>query len=261
MNNHMSKYYLGIDVGGTKIKAVLLNGTEKQKPKSFEAETPKNIVDFAKALEAFIEKIVGDKKIEGVGMALPGIVDNKKGVLVECQNLPFLNGWNAVKFLNRFSKKAAIENDSRVFLMAEMKWGEVKKYKNVLGLTIGTGIGGGIFIDGKSHRGAFDSAGEFGKLVVQNGRTMEKLGSRISELSIEERNKVIGIGVANIVNYLNPEAVVIGGGGITSGDINIEKVKKTAFENIPYSSSRKVKILPTKLGYYSSAIGAALLIK
>lgn len=257
----MSKYYLGIDVGGTKTKAVLLSGREKQKPKSFEMHTPQNIIDFAKGLEAFIEKVIDDKKIEGVGMALPGVVDGKRGMLVECHNLPFLNGWNAVKFLNRFSRKVAIENDSRAFLLAEMGWGEVRKYKNVLGLTIGTGIGGGIFMDGKPYRGIFDAAGELGKMIIDNGQTLEALANRSAKLSLTERNKYIGQGVANLVNVLNPEAVVVGGGGITSGDIKIEDVRKIALENIPYSNSKKVKILPTKLGYYSSAIGAALLIK
>lgn len=257
----MEKIYLGIDVGGTKIKAVLLEGASKQKPKSFEIDTPQSIVYFAKALESFIKDITIGKDIAGVGMALPGVVDTKKGVLVECHNLPFLNGWNAVKFLNRFSKKVAIENDSLAFLLAEMAWGEVKKYKNVVGVTIGTGIGGGIFIDGKLYRGATGSAGELGKMIIDNGQTLEKLGNKGTKLKAINRNKAIGQGLANLANVLNPEAIVLGGGGITGKFIDVEAVKKYAYESIPYSETKKVKILTTKLGYHASAIGAALLLK
>ena len=145
-------YKLGIDVGGTKIRVILLD--LRNKPYfAFNIATPKNKKSFLKVLEKEISKVIKNKKIAGIGIGLPGIIDIRKGVLIKASNLPFLKKWPAKEFFLKFNKNIAIDNDSRCFLRAETILGAGEKYKDVIALTIGTGIGGGIMIDSKIYYG------------------------------------------------------------------------------------------------------------
>ncbi|MEK7172854.1 MAG: ROK family protein, partial [Patescibacteria group bacterium] len=162
----MDKLYLGIDIGGTHTRAVLLNGLKKQKPNCFVIDTLQNKKDFLDVLRKFIESIIRGKKITGLGAGLPGIIDPKRGILSKAQNLPFLDGWDAEKFFKQFGALAKIDNDCRCFLRAETEWGSAQGYKNVIGIAIGTGIGGGIMLEGKMYAGSHNSAGEFGHTII-----------------------------------------------------------------------------------------------
>lgn len=257
----MLNVILGIDVGGTKTKIAVLKNFKKHKPIFYDKETPKDYGEFLLMLEGLIKVAVGKNKVASIGIALPGAVNIKKGILTQCHNLSFLDGWNAAKFLKKFSKKVVVDNDSRAFLAAEMGWGKVKKYKNIVGITIGTGVGGGVAVNGKIYYGANDAAGEVGKMIIDNGQTLEKLGNKSTQLNPTDRNKAIGHGLANLSNVLNPDAIILGGGGISGKFLDLEAVKKYAYELMPYEATKKVKIIGTDLGYYASAIGAALLAK
>ncbi|OGM90533.1 hypothetical protein A2999_02460 [Candidatus Wolfebacteria bacterium RIFCSPLOWO2_01_FULL_38_11] len=253
-------YKLGIDVGGTKIKAILLDN--KSKPHfAFNIATPKNKKAFLKNLESEIKNIIQKYKISGIGVGLPGIIDMKHGILIKSPNLPFLNNWQARKLFSRFSKNIAIDNDSRCFLRAEATLDVGHRYKNIVALTIGTGIGGGIMIDKKIYCGKNFSTGEFGHMIIDGKKTFEKLGARKTVLNLKKRNEIIGISVANLINAFNPEIVILGGGGIFSGDIKIKSVKKTASKFIMSPLAKNTPVVKGKLGENSQAIGAALLLK
>ena len=94
----MGKFYLGIDIGGSKIKGVLLDKKKNQWFLGFNIATPKNKKKFLKVLEQEIYKLLQKKKIIGIGVGLPGIVNRKHGLLIRAPNLPFLNNWQARKF-------------------------------------------------------------------------------------------------------------------------------------------------------------------
>lgn len=251
-------YKLGIDVGGTKIRAVLLNNKNKAFF-CFNIATPKNRKLFLEALESEIGKIIKNKNISSIGIGLPGIIDIKKGVLIKSQNLPYLENWQIKKSFLKFNKNIKIENDSRCFLIAEAFLGAGRKFKNIIALTIGTGIGGGIMIDGKIYYGKNYGAGEFGYTVIQDGKTLEQLGAKNAFLKYGDRSKIIGIGVANLINSFDPDIVILGGGGITNKGINLDIVKKIVRKYVISSFAKNTPIINGKLGENSQAIGAALL--
>jgi len=250
---------LGIDIGGTKIRGIAFNAKNKNVA-DFEIKTPKKKKDFLVALRKEIIGISSHHKIIGIGVGLPGIVDIKKGKLIKAQNLPDLNGWQAVSFFAKFCKNIKIDNDSRCFLLAEAKLGVGKKYKDIVGISIGTGIGGSIMIDGKNHYGANFNAGEVGCMIIDGGKTLEFLGAKNAFLKYGDRSKIIGIGVANLINILNPQAVILGGGGIASGGVDIDIVKEIAKKYIMSPLAKKTTIVKAQLGKDAQAIGASLLL-
>lgn len=266
---------LGIDIGGTKIRAIFFDDKNRQ-IFGFNIETPKNKKAFLKNLEAEIGKLVQKYKISGIGVGLPGVVDKNRGILIKAPHISFLKNWQAEKFFSTFSassgqgfsKNIEIENDSRCFALAEFKLGAGRGFKDIVGLTIGTGIGGGIIINGKIYYGKNNSAGEFGHMIIgiMNNELgiknfeFEKLAAKEAFIKYGDRSEIIGIGVANIINILNPEMVILGGGGVVSGKIKLETVKKTAKKYIISPSAQKTPIVKGKLGEDSPAIGAAMLI-
>lgn len=272
----VNKIYLGIDVGGTNIKGVLVDVRHRVLDK-FIFPTPKNKKKFLDMLEKII--LTSDVEVQhrmseigGIGVCLPGIVDIKKGILIKAPNLPFLNNWNARKFFERLlvsvahrhqeSVKIAFDNDARCFLRAEAMLGAGKNYKNIVAMTVGTGIGGGIMIDGKIDYGKNFSAGEVGKVIIKKGKTLEQL---------KDNSEIIGIGVANLINIFAPEIVVLGGGGIVGpvrgngfpgnpAPNRMTKIRKTAKKHIFSPLNKNTPIVKSKLGIFSSAIGASLLM-
>ncbi|MBI2515073.1 ROK family protein [Candidatus Wolfebacteria bacterium] len=253
-------YYLGIDIGGTKIGAVLMSNFKRHKPAYFVLPTPKNKKDFLKTLEKFVASVTAGKKIKGIGVGIRGAVDSKRGVLLYDKILPFLKGWNIKNFFEKFCQSVLVDNDSRCFLRGEAAWGAARKYKNAVSLTIGTGIGGGIMIDGKIYSGENNTAGEFGNMIIDGGKTLEDLGAKSTFLKIGDRSKIIGIAAANLINAFDPEAVVLGGGGVASKGVKINMVRQAAARRV-LPPLKRIPILEGRLGEASSAIGAALLFK
>ncbi len=251
---------LGIDIGGTKIRAVLLDNKSKR-IFAFNIETPNNKKVFFKNLEEEIKKVFQNHKVDGIGIGLPGIINAKRGILIKAPHIQFLKNWQAKKFFLKFNKNIEIENDSRCFALAEATLGAGRNFKNIVGLTIGTGIGGGIIIDEKVYYGENNSAGEFGHIIIDNHKTFEQLAAKEAFIKYGDRSEIIGIGIANIINILNPDIVILGGGGIISGKVKSEIVKRTAKKYIMSPSAKNTPIVQGKLGEDSSAIGAALLLK
>jgi len=253
--------YIGIDIGGTKTRGILFDASKNKILDKFIILTPQNKREFLLELKNQVEKLMKQKKIKGIGVGLPGIVNYTTGELIKAPNLSFLNGWNAKKEFNKFRIPIKSDNDSRCFLRAEYMLGAVKNYKNALALTVGTGIGGGMMINGEIYYGKNNSAGEFGHMIINNGKSFEELGAKKAFLKYGDRSKVIGIGVANLINSFNPDVVVLGGGGIVSGKVNLDKVKKTARKYVKSPPAVNTPIIKGKLGDLAQAIGAALLFK
>jgi glucokinase len=256
-----NKFYLGIDVGGTKIRGVLLSAAKNGYVFAFERRTPKTRKEFLKILIQQTQKIIQGKKIVGIGVGLPGIVDTKRGILVKAPNLGFLNGWQAKKFFLKFRTRTKFDNDSRCFLRAEALIGAGKKHKNIIALTIGTGIGGGIMIKRRIYDGSHNAAGEFGHMIIDDKKSLEQLGAKKAFLKMGDRSKIIGIGVANIINVLDPQIIILGGGGIMKSGVKIEKVRKISKRYIMSPLTKKTPIIKGKLGENAQAVGAALLFK
>ena len=254
-------FYLGIDVGGSKIRGILLNKSRNQQLFAFQVKTPKNRKLFLEILEKEVRKILQKRKIIGIGVGLPGIIDIKRGLFIKAPNLPFLNGWWVKKFFLRFKTKTKFDNDSRCFLRAEAFLGAGRKYKNIIVLTVGTGIGGGIMINRKIYYGEKFGAGEFGHMVIDSKGTLEKAGGKEAFLKKKDYHQVIGAGIADLINAFDPEIVILGGNPVMNGSVKIKKLKKIANESVMSPLAKKTPIIKGKLGENAQAIGAALLMK
>ena len=256
-----NKFYLGIDVGGTKINGVLLNAKTYKWRSAFCIGTPKSREDFLKKLGEEIEKVKQRRDLTGIGAGIAGIIDIKSGIVIKAPNISFLDKWRVKKYFAQFSKRVKIDNDSRCFLRGEAFLGAGKNYKNIVALTIGTGIGGGLMINDKIYYGSHNTAGEFGHMIIGDKKSFERLGAKKAFLKMGDTSKIIGLGIADLINALDPQIVILGGGGIMKAGVKIETVRKIAKKYVMSPLSKKTPIIKGKLGEYSQAIGAALLMK
>lgn len=171
--NKGKKYWIGIDLGGTKMLTALFNHrfhiVAKSKDK---VEVTKGAKHFIKKIEDSVKAVLKDARIDkskvgGVGIGAPGIIGRKKGEIEFCPNIPFLNGFKLGPVLARkLGKPVVLENDANTGVYGECELGAARGYKDVIGVFLGTGVGGGIVLSGKIHRGASGAAGEIGHMIV-----------------------------------------------------------------------------------------------
>ncbi len=187
---------LGIDIGGSKINMVLWDA--KKVLKTWRAQ-PANLANLKKGVETFNKAFSGAQGSTNfkVGVAVPGLVNEKTGIILRCPNLPAFNGLNLKKELR---KDVRIGNDAKCFLRAEVKAGAGKGCKDILGVIFGTGIGGAI----NNYRGKDEWAGEFGHMIIDKGKSWEKLYQETKDKP-QEQEKINAIGFANLINIFNPE--------------------------------------------------------
>jgi glucokinase len=280
------EHVVGMDIGGTKMLAVVFDA--KFKPVGRYRKKSKGNVPPEEHVNNIIEGAMADagiKKVRGIGMGSPGPLDPETGVIIDTPNL----GWKDFPLKKNVEKHfgvpAVVDNDVNMGTYGEWCFGEVQDCQNVLGMFPGTGIGGGIIIDGKLYHGFSGSAGEVGHMTLEvdgpycgcgkNG-CLEGLASRVAiakevaalalrgdapfilencgaDLSkirsgalaraIEAGDKhveavvrraayYVGVGVANLINVLSPEAVVMGGGLVEAMEkLYLEEVSRGVKEH------------------------------
>lgn len=281
------KQAIGIDIGATKISFVLLKNQKIIKKRKI--ATPKNRIGLIKGIK---DNLKDFPKINKIGLAVAGALDIKKGIVLKSPNLKYLNKFPLVKFLEKELKtKIIIENDANCFALAETVLGAGKNKNIVLGITLGSGLGGGLVINKKIYHGAFNTAIEPGHQTINfNGpkckcgnigcweeycsaKFFKRKGYSASELAekakqkdkkalaiFREYGKYLGIGLINIIDLIEPEIIVIGGGISQAGSYFLKEAKKEIKERAFSPLAKKyTKIEISKLGEFSSAIGAGLL--
>ncbi len=292
------KYYIGLDVGGTKIGAGLVSSGKIIKQIKVPTEAERGAKRVINNVEKATEELF-NKNIAGIGIGIAGQVDNKKDIFFEGPNLP--DNLKNIHFKKIFEKKfgvrTEIDNDAHCFTLAESIYGAGKKYETVLGITIGTGIGGGLCINKKIYRGGSNITTEIGHMTIDpstkfkcscgkrghlealaSGTAMiswykhftsktkdtffiEKeamAGKAPAEKSINKMSRYLGLGLANLVHLLNPDIIIIGG-GIARVKIMWPPLLKHTKQNIVFPKSKQTKIIKTKLGDEAPILGAALL--
>ena len=165
--------YIGLDLGGTKVYGVVLDGDEikdEAKRKTPPEGGPEAIVA---AMADVVNDLGGVKRVRGIGIGAPGLIDRKAGVLMRAPNL---KGWTDDFPLGPAVAKAvggdlpvSLANDVEAGVVGEHRLGAARGFRHVLGIWMGTGVGGGLVLDGKVHRGAEGLAGEFGHVIVEPG--------------------------------------------------------------------------------------------
>lgn len=300
------KYIIAIDLGGTNLKVALLDQAYNIKDKEVLStrsfmEKDDLILGIVYSVNRFIKyNNLSKSQIAGVGLGLPGPVDAKGGVVHFFPNIP---GWREVKLRDILKKELGlpvfIDNDAKLMTLAEYKLGAARGFYNVLCMTLGTGIGGGIIINGKLYRGFNNAAGEVGHLpinekgaycncgsvgcleayvgnrrIINQAKKVFKRRITLEELSMlaAKRNRLaigvwhkvgehIGFALAGVVNLLNLDAVIIGGGVANAGNPLFDSIKETLGVQAMSVQSKRVKIIKAKLGNQAGLIGAAIMVR
>lgn len=284
MNNTKKIYAIGVDIGGTKMNAVLFDGTKVLA--DYTLATPKDTLEhFLIMLNALIEPLLDKARqnkviVKGVGIGIAATLDYQEGKVLTAPNIPLLNNQRLLALAeNRLDLPIKLDNDANCFIRAEAKIGAGKKYKNIFGLTIGTGIGGAWWFNNGIYLGAHGGAGEPGWMVIdyQNGIRLEEAyhklaqnnpatmaeeayrGDILAEKSYQEFGHCLGIALANVVNIIDPEIIILGGAVVESSDLFLSKAKKTMRDFIHSKIAKKIKIVKSSLGEQAGAIGAGML--
>ena len=171
-----NKYYIGIDLGGTYIKGGIVNENGEILVSD---KTPTEVEKGDKGVAANIAKLANDllsrlgltvKDVEGLGIGSPGMIDSAEGNVVYANNL----GWENFRICDELSKllggvSVKIGNDANVAALGEVKFGAARNYNSAIMITLGTGVGGGIVIDGKLVEGNKGAGAELGHMVIVKG--------------------------------------------------------------------------------------------
>jgi len=281
------KQTIGIDVGATKISFVLLENRKVIKKRKI--PTPKTKTKFIQEIK---DNLKNFPKINKIGLAIAGALDIKKGIVLESPNLKYLNNFPLVKVLEKELKsKIIIENDANCFALAEAVLGAGKNKNIVFGITLGSGLGGGLAINKKIYHGAFNTGVEPGHQTINfNGpkcscgniscweeycsaKFFKRKGCSVLELArkakqkdkralamFREYGKYLGVGLTNIIDLVEPEIIVIGGGISQAWPYFLKETKKEIKKRVFSPLAKKyTKIEISKLGEFSGAIGAGLL--
>ncbi|MDD4901112.1 MAG: ROK family protein [Patescibacteria group bacterium] len=286
MTKPTKTHTIGVDIGGTKMSAVLFDG--KNVVADYLLATPKDDLEhFMIMLKALIEPLLDRAKkekipIKGVGVAVAAELDYQENRIVDAPNLPLLNGQKlSVNLAARLGMATIkMDNDAHCFLTAEAKLGAGQRHHNILGVIIGTGIGGAWLLNDKIYLGSHGGSIGPGWLVIdyKEGIRLEEAyhklaqnnpatlaeeayrGDILAEKSYQEFGHYLGITLANAVNLLDPELIIIGGGAVESSDLFISTTKRAMRQYIKNPETKKVRIVKGKLGANAGAIGAALLV-
>ncbi|BAB59881.1 glucose kinase [Thermoplasma volcanium GSS1] len=295
----MALKILGYDVGGTKISTVVGNDngnilSNVRMPTVKHLGKKRLIEEMITMGDAALKK-AGVDKPDMIGIIFAGPVDNKKGVVIASPNIFGLSNFNIVEPIQKYyGAKTYLENDATAAAIAERLFGSGKNVDNFVYMTLSTGIGGGIFINGKLYKGAHGMAGELGHSVIMvNGPTCgcgrrgclealaggkaiarrvienlnavrdsnffsrirpteitaekvfegKKKGDMFSQLILEETIYYLAVGIVNIINILDPELVIIGGGISKAGKDLFDPLNDAIREEFK-SMYRPFKIVP-----------------
>lgn len=232
---------LCFDIGGTDIKYGVIDNEQILEKGSMPTNPYLGQENVSNRLLEVAKKYQKNYTIDGVGISVAGCVDfNYAKVIAGPESIPEFNNWDFRAVFAPLGLKVVADNDVNCFGVAEGKSGAAAKINNYLTMTVGTGIGGAIVINGEMWRGLNFQAAEFGRMLIEGGKYEAQAATsslvrsaRIAGLTVgngldvfalyDEKNPIavkvvtefyrkLALGIANLVYIFNPEAIVIGGG-------------------------------------------------
>ena len=316
----MKKSVVGVDIGATHTKVALLDleGHIFAKDNFSTRLYKKNAL--IEAIADCLNSLLAGQKIKkksllGIGVGVPGLLDFEKGLVFYFVNIP---GWKNIPFKKLLEKKtglpAFVDNDVKVMALGEITYGVGKGYSNIIYLTLGTGVGGAVIIDGLMRRGKDLVAGEIGHIPINesgplcncggigcleayvgrdyflNGVTRDirngakssvmkmanykasqitpelmslaaRNGDRYAIRKWKEMGEHIAVALTGVVNLLNPELVVIGGGLAETGNLLFNPIRNMLKKRSMKIQGKTVKLIKAKLGNDAGVVGAGELVK
>jgi glucokinase len=304
---------IGIDAGGTKLLGGVVDEglvVHNRVYRTWRGADRQQTLDVM--LEAVEEVRAVAPDVEGVGFGIPALVDQETGGAHWSTHLPLADVPFREIMSERLGLPVYVDNDANLALLAEHRAGAARGTRHAALLALGTGIGGGLLLDGRLYRGARGFGAELGHMVVdvdgpecqgscpgrgclevlasgtsigaagreaavaQPGSELGKrlaagreiTGPLVTELAhdgdevargvLAEVGRRLGAGITGLVNLLNPEVVVIGGGALAAGELLLEPAREVVAERAPPPVRDAVRILPAHFGDESGMLGAAL---
>ncbi len=310
----MANHWIGVDLGGTKLLAGLFDDQFRVLARSKQnvdvKEGPEGVFRQIEACvtDLFQQSGVDAGTVRGLGIGIPGQVDPRIGQVRYAPNLEWHDVELARVFPASWSWPVHFENDVRLGTYGEFTHGAAKGAKHVLGLFVGTGVGGGIIMNGELYTGFNFNAGEIGHIILhwRRGSELESLAGRkylmkrakklledapkrirkqwkdidppkmrsseMAELFVKEdpivtklvddAARALGAAIGSMVNFLNPEVIVIGGGVAGAlGDPFLDRVWEIAQRYVLPGAADGVRCVPAALKDDSGIYGAAAYAK
>jgi glucokinase len=287
-------FALGIDLGGSSVKAVAVTPEGRlldQVNVPFDAEQE---LDWARQIQRLAQELESRQggRAQAIGISAPGLAAaDGRSVEVMPGRLRGLEGLNWTEFLNRPSFVPVL-NDAHAALLGESWVGAARGFRNVFLLTLGTGVGGAAMVDGRLLKGALGRAGHLGHISLDLDGPRDVCGMpgslevMIGNCSIERRTdgrfrtthelveahqrgdpeatrvwlksvRALGGAVASLINVLDPDAVIIGGGIARAGESLFKPLEKIVRDMEWNVGAPAVRIIPAQLGELAGAYGAA----
>lgn len=293
-----STRHLGLDLGGTNIKWVVVEQSTDDWKVVDRDEVP---TLAARGPDAVIERLAGTGAaaivrapgVVSAGVGVPGLYNPANGTTRMLINLP--GEWMGKPMAAEVSKALRIPtfliNDARAFGLAELRLGAGRGASSMVGLTLGTGVGGVLAVDGKVHQGHDGTGGEFGHQTIDpdgpwcacgNRGCVEafaradqiaaacgtstayeafdraRAGDERAMRGINDVGRYLGIGISNMVVGITPDRVVIGGGVAAAFDLLLPPIQAELRRRVHVTSLDPVEVVPAQLGVWAGAIGAAI---
>ena len=289
--------HLGLDLGGTNLKWVVVERAAEARL----VRTGRVHTDTRDGEQSVMRQLIGVATgvagefsgISSIGVGMPGVLDPAAGVTRFIPNIP--GRWDGLPVTAEMARAAKIPtrliNDARAFALAEHGLGAGRGATSMLGVTLGTGVGGGLVLDGRLYLGYEGTAGEFGhqtilpdgplcncgnrgcleavakaeaiasacgRSSVEDAVAAARAGDARAQRGIEEAGRYLGIGVSNVVVLLSVDRVVIGGGVAAAGDMLLEPIRQEVATRVHITDVSRVEVVCGELGVWAGAIGAAL---
>lgn len=288
----MSKITIGIDLGGTRIKAVAIDELGNILHQHFQPTNDGDDTIWKNAILNALHEIKGIVKCTGskTGISAPGLPNAQNSAIAFMPGR--LQGLENFEWTEFLKMKTYVLNDAIAAMMAEARFGAAKDRKNVVMITLGTGVGGAILIDGKPYQGSFNKAGHIGHMVIDSEGEQDIIGmpgsleDAIGNCSIEKRTsgkykstqqlleafrngnsfarevwltsvKKLAIGLASLTNILSPEMIILGGGIIEADNDLFEPLREFMGKYEWRAGGNQTEIVKAQYGELAGAVGAA----
>jgi glucokinase len=284
---------IGVDLGGTKILAGVVEPEGKVAQRREHPTPTASQEELLAGLDAAVEELLTDE-IVALGFGVPSPVDQRTGRVLQGVNIPLREFDLRGRMAERFKLPVGLENDANAAAYAEFRFGAARDADSMVMLTLGTGCGGGVVIDGRLFRGW----AEFGHIVIEydglpcqgtctgrghleayvTGVAATKLAQaefgpavdahRLVRLANEGEERAVeildgigrhlGAGIGSLVNIFNPELVVIGGGFAAAGDFVLEPAREIVRREALAGAGERLRMVRAELGTAAGLIGAGL---
>lgn len=286
-----------MDLGGTTIRAAVVDDSDTIVARVHRPTPLDSQADLLAALEGAIGDLL-TPDIAAIGVAVPSRIDRVRGRAVSSTNVPLDHLDLRDVLARRFDRPVEIENDATAAAIGEWQLGAGRGLRNMVMLTLGTGVGGGLILDGRPYRGTSGAAGEIGHIVVDldgprcqgtcEGRghleglasgtaadtaarelfgpaadahtlvAAAQAGDAGASAALAKIGRYLGAGIASLVNLLEPELIVVGGGFAAAGGLLLDPARLVLARDGLTPGRDTVHIVLAELGPDAGLVGAAL---